>query len=611
MTNISEDKPRWLRDLARFLPLKSQFVLTGNIRDLVAYEVMPGQMAPLPLLTAFASDLIGQGFAHVITYDPANGFTLADPLHGPTGDADVVLRELGLTPTDGRAAAGLDLLGSTLDRFVNLEGAPIALVIDYASRLIVRNEFLQPQEHQLFTRAQVLSHTAQSRPWGEQRTPFYNTIVWLADKEGDLPDWYLLSNPKVRHIPVAKPDANARRSLAASLLENMPGGSSMPPGNLRTATDAFVDETEAMLLLDLHAVAELGRSEGVPVERISDAVRRYKVGVADDPWKKIDRRKVENADEFVRQKVKGQDHAVVHMLDIVRRAITGVGGSGRSGRPRGVAFLAGPTGVGKTELAKTVTDLLFGDPGAYIRFDMSEFGAEHSDQRLIGAPPGYIGYDMGGELTNAIRERPFSVVLFDEIEKAHPRILDKFLQILDDGVLTSGRGDRVYFSEALIVFTSNLGIYHDNAAGERVATVTPDDDFKTVSTEVRAQIDRHFKVELNRPEILNRIGENIIVFDFIRREIGEQIFDQLVDETLADLASTGSNVTLSAAARAGLATLCLADLSNGGRGIRNQIERHLINPLARALFQLERSSHIDLTIVDVTPGPTTSLTLES
>ena len=108
------------------------------------------------------------------------------------------------------------------------------------------------------------------------------------------------------------------------------------------------------------------------------------------------------------------------MLDIVKRAMTGVGASRKGNRPRGVAFLAGPTGVGKTELAKTVTSLLFGDESAYIRFDMSEFSAEHADQRLIGAPPGYVGYDVGGELTNAIREKPFSVVLFDEIEKAHP-----------------------------------------------------------------------------------------------------------------------------------------------------------------------------------------------
>jgi ATP-dependent Clp protease ATP-binding subunit ClpA len=204
------------------------------------------------------------------------------------------------------------------------------------------------------------------------------------------------------------------------------------------------------------------------------------------------------------------------MLDIVKRAVTGVGSSKRSSRPRGVAFLAGPTGVGKTELAKTLTSLLFGDDSAYIRFDMSEFSAEHSDQRLIGAPPGYVGYDVGGELTNAIREKPFSVVLFDEIEKAHPRILDKFLQVLDDGVLTSGRGDRVYFSESFIIFTSNLGIYRVGPDGGRVPNVTADDPIAEVQARVRSEIDRHFKLVLNRPEILNRIGDNIVVFDFIR-----------------------------------------------------------------------------------------------
>jgi len=154
---------------------------------------------------------------------------------------------------------------------------------------------------------------------------------------------------------------------------------------------------------------------------------------------------------------------------------------------------------------------------------MSEFSAEHADQRLIGAPPGYVGYDMGGELTNAIREKPFSVVLFDEIEKAHPRILDKFLQILDDGVLTSGRGDRVYFSEALIIFTSNLGIYRQDDSGERVPNVLPGEAFEQVQDKVLSEIERHFKLVLNRPEILNRIGENVIVFDFIRPDIAEQI----------------------------------------------------------------------------------------
>jgi ATP-dependent Clp protease ATP-binding subunit ClpA len=371
-----------------------------------------------------------------------------------------------------------------------------------------------------------------------------------------------------------------------------------------------VDETDGLLLTDLQAITQLARSEALAFDRIPDAVRRYKVGVTDDPWRKIDRQKIRNAGDFIRTRVKGQDQAVAHALDIIKRAITGVGASRRGGRPRGVAFLAGPTGVGKTELAKTITSLLFGDESAYIRFDMSEFSAEHADQRLIGAPPGYVGYDVGGELTNAVREKPFSVILFDEIEKSHPRILDKFLQVLDDGVLTSGRGDRVYFSEAFIIFTSNLGIYRIDASGNRVPNVSEDEPADEVVSKVRSEIDRHFKVVLNRPEILNRIGENIIVFDFIRPAVAEEILANMVTGVMLDVEQSGMHVELCSTARGRLANLCLSDLSNGGRGIRNQVEWHLVNPLSRALFDADAQPGTRWRVVDIACGAVTTLHLE-
>ena len=219
---------------------------------------------------------------------------------------------------------------------------------------------------------------------------------------------------------------------------------------------------------------------------------------------------------------------------------------------------------------------------------MSEFSAEHADQRLIGAPPGYIGYNTGGELTNAIRQKPFSVVLFDEIEKAHPRILDKFLQILDDGVLTSGRGERVYFSESLIIFTSNLGMTRTLADGSRVPNVAPDEAIENIRAKVRSEIARHFQLEIARPEILNRIGENVIVFDFIRPEVAREILHLMVARVVDDLRTEqGLRLVISESAEQQLASLCLAELTNGGRGIRNQVEVHLINPLARALFALD------------------------
>lgn len=601
-------KPRWMRDLLRFLPLKSQFVLSGNVRDLQASEISPDIVTPLPFNHALHNALREAGYQHIIVFNPLNGFSPMVPPGDDPAPTQKLLGQLGLNVVEGRVSGGIDLLSSMLERLIELPGEPVALIVDFASCLINHRDNLSPVEHNLFTRALVLSHQARARPCGEQRQAFFNSVLWVVEKEGDLPDWFLINNPRIRPIPVAKPDRIARRALAPALLRSLPGQSEDTVMQEKTAQD-FVDETEGLLLLDMNAIAQLARIEGVSQERISDAVRRYKVGITEDPWLKIEKDKIRNAGTIIQKRVKGQTHAVTHMLDIIKRAVTGVGGGKQGGRPRGVVFLAGPTGVGKTELAKTVTQLLFGDESAYIRFDMSEFSAEHADQRLIGAPPGYIGYNVGGELTNAIREKPFSVVLFDEIEKAHPRLMDKFLQIIDDGVLTSGRGDRVYFSEALIIFTSNLGIYRLDNSGERVANVRPEEPFETVQKNVKAEIERYFKLVLNRPELLNRIGENIIVFDFIRPEVAEQIFSQMVDNTLEGLTKLDLTVTISETALHALRQLCLADLSNGGRGIRNHLEAHLVNPLSRVLFDLDAQPGDSYQITDLLTGESTQLAL--
>lgn len=382
------EKPRWQRDLIRFLPLKPQFVISGNVRD---YQLAPSGtgIAALALTTVLANTLYDAGYAHVIAYDPVTGFRVLPRAGSAAGNVMQVLEQLDLQPgPSGAAPAGPDLLAATLDRFSIFSAEPIALVVDFASRLVVRRDALSPSEHQLFTRAFVVSHQARARPFGTPKRPFFNSIVWIVEREGDLPDWLTVANPRIRSVPVTRPDHGQRRSLAQSLLRAFDGFDEAPKTAADFAVDAFAGPTEGMLLLDLAAVAQLARTEGLGFAAIGDAVRRYKVGVKEDPWAKIGRDRLAEGADRLRRRVKGQDRAVVHMLDVVKRAATGVGAPGRGGRPRGVAFLAGPTGVGKTELAKALTELLFGDQGAYIRFDMSEFSAEHADQRLIGAPPG-------------------------------------------------------------------------------------------------------------------------------------------------------------------------------------------------------------------------------
>lgn len=395
----------------------------------------------------------------------------------------------------------------------------------------------------------------------------------------------------IRALAVAKPDLRMRTLAGSALLANLSAFQPLSEEARRKVVDEFSLHTNDLLMNDLEAIVRFMPSQQLDATEVAEAVRRYKLGVTEDPWRRIDKDKIQEAEQLIRRRVKGQEPAIVKSLDIIRRAIVGLAGTQServSGKPKGVLFFAGPTGVGKTELAKAITEALFGDQSAYIRFDMSEFNHEHSDQRLIGAPPGYTGFEMGGELTAAIRERPFSVVLFDEIEKAHGRILDKFLQILDDGQLTSGKGERVYFSDAVIVFKSNLGMGAAQAG----------DDYETLQHKVRSGVTAYFKEKLNRPELLNRIGDNIVVFDFIRPEVAIDILGKMVENILARLRETQQiYLTLSgypaerpgAAPAAGspLAFLiehCTGDLSNGGRGIGNMLESYLVNPLSRAIW---------------------------
>ena len=236
-------------------------------------------------------------------------------------------------------------------------------------------------------------------------------------------------------------------------------------------------------------------------------------------------------------------------------------------------------------MAKTMANLLFGDDNACIRFDMSEYQQGHSDQKLLGAPPGYVGYESGGQLTKAVKEKPFSIILFDEIEKAHPSIFDKFLQILEDGRMTDGRGETVYFSESIIVFTSNLGIYEMDEYGNRQLNVSLDMSYEDMSKRIIASIRNYFKLQLGRPEILNRIGENFVVFDFIREHSALQILNKHIKTITENVKETkGILLEVSDAATEYLKRKSFDNLENGGRGIGNVMEKYLINPLARYLF---------------------------
>jgi energy-coupling factor transporter ATP-binding protein EcfA2 len=614
MSTDTDLTPRWLRDLDRLLPIRSQFVVSGNIRDSVLSPA-GGDWLQVPLLRALWERLKARGYGYILVYDPADGLRVY-----PNEPAVVALatqiHELKLQ--DGAMPMGLESLTTLMRRLAASRAARGALVLDFASRLARAPDHLDAGEHRFFVAAEKLSLSAAPivpKPPADTAAtvpptptlsslPLFNPILWLVNRPQDLPSWFALDSERIAALIVGRPDYEARQAAARRLVALLPGYAEADAAQRAEAVRRFTDGTDGFTLTTLADIAQLAVRQGIPLSGIEDAVRCYKVGATDNPWRKdYLKDKICNARAVLEDRVKGQHQAATKTVDILMRSVMGLTGAqarAGSGRPRGVLFFAGPTGVGKTELAKTLTQLIFGDERAYIRFDMSEFAEEHTGARLLGAPPGYIGYDAGGELTDAVRERPFSVILFDEIEKAHPRILDKFLQILEDGRLTDGRGDTAYFSEAILIFTSNLGIYVDDGHGNRTQNVKPGDAYEVVEARVREAIAEHFKYRLGRPEILNRIGDNIVVFNFIVPEIAAQILAGMLKNVARRLAEEHRvELVIPAPLRARLLDLCARDLANGGRGIGNTLESVFINPLARALFALDLEGRAQVTVAAI------------
>jgi ATP-dependent Clp protease ATP-binding subunit ClpB len=283
--------------------------------------------------------------------------------------------------------------------------------------------------------------------------------------------------------------------------------------------------------------------------------------------------KLVRMEEALHERVVGQDEAIEAVADAVRRARAGLQDPRR---PIGSFLFLGPTGVGKTELARSLAAFLFDDDHAMVRLDMSEYMEKFSVQRLIGAPPGYVGYEEGGQLTEAVRRRPYQVVLLDEIEKAHPDVFNVLLQVLDDGRLTDGQGRTVDFKNAVVIMTSNVGSAAIAAYAGRPAS--GEADYEAMKRDVLGMLRGTF-----RPEFLNRVDE-VIVFHALTDEELAKIVDLLVEDLRRRLAARDLELEVTPMARALIAREG-SDPTYGARPLKRTIQRLVENPLARALLR--------------------------
>ena len=306
--------------------------------------------------------------------------------------------------------------------------------------------------------------------------------------------------------------------------------------------------------------------EAVTPEHVAQVVERW-TGIPVDRMLEGEREKLLRMEEALGRRVIGQREAVEAVSNAVRRARAGLNDPNR---PLGSFLFLGPTGVGKTELTKALASFLFDDDQAMVRIDMSEFMEKHSVARLIGAPPGYVGYDEGGVLTEAVRRRPYQVILFDEVEKAHPDVFNVLLQVLDDGRLTDGQGRVVDFKNTLIILTSNLG--------SQALSILPEGaDSEGARDQVMAAVRAHF-----RPEFLNRLDE-IVLFDRLSRDNMDGIVDIQIAQLAQRLAARGVTLEVDAAARTWLANRGY-DPVYGARPLKRVIQKAVQDPLAEKLL---------------------------
>ncbi len=505
-----------------------------------------------------------------------------------TEDAVAILRGLrdryelfhGVRITDGAIVSAVELSSRYItDRF--LPDKAIDLIDEAASGLRIALENKPPELEdtdrkirRLEIERQALQKDEESDDGKEIRTRIAVIDAEIADlreKTGELELKWKNEKETLEGIRALKSELDKMRNAAdnAEAVADLGTAAEIRYGRMPALQKEL--ETKMKRLKTLQKSRRILHEE-VTEQEIAGVVARW-TGIPVSKMLEEEAAKLARMEEELRAAVIGQDTAVQAITDAVKRSRVGISDPNR---PIGSFLFMGPTGVGKTELSRKLAEFMFNDKEALVRVDMSEFMEKHSVAKLIGAPPGYVGYEEAGTLTERIRHRPYAVVLFDEIEKAHPEVFNILLQVLDSGHLTDGKGRKVNFKNTIIVLTSNIGAeFIDRMAGIGFAASDAEDavQYEQMKEKVMAALKNHF-----RPEFLNRL-DDIVIFDVLKKEALAQIVEKQVEEVVERLAAKRITLTLTPEVRAWLADKGY-NPQYGARPLKRAIQDKILTPIA-------------------------------
>ncbi len=503
---------RWQKDFDDSLKYKKCIILCGNIRDKYLFQEPHAEdNYKLLSLKEFMIAKLSRIAGKLQFYDPISKITD----HSPDARNSKTAPEQATRVPD-------DISGTGPQRSIAGEGKTVRDLIR------IRRDLSADQGTYMIMQYADKTMPEKAQDEENMRLVLYiekiienispgNRLILIYLMNEQVPQELYVNHPKVKLIEIPSPD----RSELRLLFERFYRWGSEDIESLVNVADGLKFSEIEQIVQSLNKTFDL--------EEFKTRLRLYKFGESKNYWEEVSLKKLNAAHDFFTKQegIKGQDEAINRVIRVVVRARADIqrktGGNPKT--PRGKLFFSGPTGVGKTLTAKKLARFLFGSEDAFIRFDMSEYSQEFQVTRLYGAPPGYIGYESGGTLTNAVKKRPFSVILFDEIEKANARVFDIFLQILEDGRITDSKGDTVFLSEAIIIFTSNLGTRTTDIKGKKSSergnldALRSRTDVEGIRNHFLNSVENFFQYEISRPELLNRIGrDNIIVFNFILQE---------------------------------------------------------------------------------------------